>query len=504
MIPLLFGVTALAAFQLNTDIFWLDEEFSIFMSGGAQFGPVSFLEIIVRVGDHAWPPLHNLMLVGWSWLFGWSAFATRLMSLYFGLLTIAMLYRVGTDLHSRQVGLVTALLGGSSAFLIHYMHEGRGYTLYAFLTLVGVWAYWRLVTGPMGKRARPVQMLFLLSMVAMLYTHYIAATLPAMLALHHLLFVPRSKRWHQIFRLFFYALILFIPWSLIAILAVRAESTVTRGLGAFEAIQASLYGYSNGLWFLLLALLVYLALTVRHKHLRLIGFWLGATFVMALIFNIFTEFLFHIRHIIVILPPVLLLLAIAIVTLSRRRRWLGVGLTGVWIIAGAWGYLGDDFIMALPGQEDTLPRAPMHAAFDLLENCAASDDAAVFYVKPPASEGVLNRVLRYYLVDAPPPYAQLNTMGDLSAAENPATSGDYPQRVRDFIEPAAQVWYVQLESLPTVEQQTTFQSAVQRQYDRCFTLNTHDDLTSRLYTDDLDTGTCTLDLTPCTELPDDE
>ena len=90
--------------------------------------------------DHV--PLFFLLGAGWAHLVGWTQFALRLFSVLAGVLMIAWLYRLGSDVFNRRTGLAAALLIGTSAYMILYVHNFRMYPLpaavcrYAHLVLL--------------------------------------------------------------------------------------------------------------------------------------------------------------------------------------------------------------------------------------------------------------------------------------------------------------------------------------------------------------------------------
>ena len=103
----------LSASGLNARPIWTDELYSV-SNMGAFDGPYSPAQIVQSVAGH-FPdhvPLFFLLGAGWAHLVGWTQFALRLFSVLSGVLTIAWLYRLGTDVFNRRTGLLGALLLG--------------------------------------------------------------------------------------------------------------------------------------------------------------------------------------------------------------------------------------------------------------------------------------------------------------------------------------------------------------------------------------------------------
>jgi hypothetical protein len=108
---ILLCVTALAARGLDADAILIDEYWSVYNAGGAHYGPLSPGQIFERIAtEDIWHvPLYYLLIAAWGNVAGWSAFALRALSLLFGVVSVALVYRVGRDMHSPLVGLAAAV-----------------------------------------------------------------------------------------------------------------------------------------------------------------------------------------------------------------------------------------------------------------------------------------------------------------------------------------------------------------------------------------------------------
>ena len=483
MIGVLLLATFLGSRQLNTDLFWLDEEFSVYMSGGDFYGPISPLEIIDRVKNHAWPPLYNFALVPWGTLVGWSEFSLRVFALLPGVLAVAVVYRLGTRLYSSRVGLLAALLTAASAFYVNYLHEARAYTLFVLFAALSLWSYWRLLRGD----RRGTGVLFVLSTAALLYTHYIAAAGCIALGLYHLFFVPKDHHWHRITRLGIGVIVLFIPWSAVAILAAIAESGDSRGLDTLTIISEIAHGFANGLWMYSALMITGAVILLRGRATGFLAFWLVGTLAAALLMNLYADFLFHIRHIILLLPALYILFAAVIDAIGQRSKWLA-GLTlSIWLAAGLYNIITPDFINNLKGQFPTIPREFLTETRQILNQCANPDDVVVFYVSRIEDEALNNRLVRYYMHGQPYHYAQIGTLGDL--AEMTIGEGDYADKAEWLTRDAEQVWLFALNTLPPTSFVDEFDQAMQASHPVCGRSSSNPVMDVHLYTRD-DSLTC--------------
>ncbi len=308
MVPLLLLVMTVAAVQLNRDALWFDEVRTLQKVGGAQYGPaftpIGIVRHHIAIRD-SWPPLYSLAVGGWGQVAGWSPFAGRLLALYAGLLTVALTYRLGTDLsHSARVGLLAAVLLGTSAYHAYYLHEYRGYTLSVGLAVLCLWSYWRVLDGHIGYVA-----LLLLSAVALLYTHYITAFLLGGVGVYHLLFAKKNRRWWLILGVLGLAAASILPWFGALSNTLGSEFGDVRGMRAGNALLAIVRGFGNGLWILLPAALVPTALLLRQPNVRLLWTVTLCFIGLALAANTRLSYLVSIRHLVGLAPVIALLAA---------------------------------------------------------------------------------------------------------------------------------------------------------------------------------------------------
>jgi uncharacterized membrane protein len=82
------------------------------------------------------PPLYFWLLHYWRLISGDSEFGLRLLSVMFGLLTIAAAYLLGKRINGRFTGLLAALFMTISRFDISWSQEMR---MYALAALLGRW-----------------------------------------------------------------------------------------------------------------------------------------------------------------------------------------------------------------------------------------------------------------------------------------------------------------------------------------------------------------------------
>jgi uncharacterized membrane protein len=140
---------------------WADEGISVRTVSG------SFTEMKHLLSRAIHPPLHYLILHGWTHLFGNSEFSVRFPSVMFSLISIFMAYRVGGLIFDRTTGIFAALLVSLSLFNIRYAQEARNYSL---LCMLGLTSYFYFIKM-LQNQAQKYSIGYVIVSVLLLYTH---------------------------------------------------------------------------------------------------------------------------------------------------------------------------------------------------------------------------------------------------------------------------------------------------------------------------------------------
>jgi mannosyltransferase len=123
---------AVRLYQLGADSLWYDEAVSAFLAGQSIF------ELIAHTSRDIHPPAYYLLLHFWAIVAGKSEFALAFFSLIFGVLLVALTYRVARYLANRSVATWAIWLTALSPYHLWYSQEVRMYTLGAVLGLAAV------------------------------------------------------------------------------------------------------------------------------------------------------------------------------------------------------------------------------------------------------------------------------------------------------------------------------------------------------------------------------
>jgi hypothetical protein len=151
----------LRVYDLTGEGLWLDE------ASSANFVQRDFADMLTVSANDPHPPLYYTLLWGWTRALGYSDFALRCLSVMLGALTIAVVFRLGTQAGGWRLGALGALLVTTSPFHIQYSQEVRQYALLAF---VAVSATERL--GDLsGHWTRTAWLTYGLAAIALPYAH---------------------------------------------------------------------------------------------------------------------------------------------------------------------------------------------------------------------------------------------------------------------------------------------------------------------------------------------
>jgi hypothetical protein len=341
MVIVLLMTFTFAANGLNTDVIWFDELTSVGHMGVFD-PPYSLSQILDSIADKSpqHMPLFFVLGAGWAQIAGWSQLALRLISALAGVLLIAWAYRFGADFINRRTGLVSALLLGSSAFMVIYLHEIRMYSLFMMLTAMHTWLYWRIAHR--RRVTRMTWILFILTTSALFYTHIFSTVLFAGLGIYHLLFVDKSRRWLMVLFGWGVGTVLFLPYVPTVIkgftLATNKVTTFTTALSTPELLETLAYLLTNGLPVILIPLVGLVLYALWRTRNQMILRFLFVSVVMFVVLVLINERfglvpLRRARYLLILWFPFLLLFAYG---LTCVPYWFIVttGLIVIWGVSG--------------------------------------------------------------------------------------------------------------------------------------------------------------------------
>jgi 4-amino-4-deoxy-L-arabinose transferase-like glycosyltransferase len=155
---------ALRVYRLPDQSLWYDEALSV------HYANQSLRSLLSAVSGSDHPPLHSLLLHGWIAVAGRSEFAVRYLSLWWGVLGLALLYLLGKLFFDKSTALLATLLLAISPFHVWYSQEARMYSLAVALSLGVVLALQAIVSH--GDSSVWPWVSYVLTGTSALYAHF--------------------------------------------------------------------------------------------------------------------------------------------------------------------------------------------------------------------------------------------------------------------------------------------------------------------------------------------
>jgi uncharacterized membrane protein len=137
IVTVLLFATVLRLYQLNTESLWIDEMLSI--RAAEKFDWIS--------GWFGPRPLYMGLLKIWMGL-GTGDVWLRSLAVLFGIGTVFVIYRLGTQVANESVGLIAAFMASISPIFINHSQEVRMYSLVTLLSAAGTLAMVNWLTKP--------------------------------------------------------------------------------------------------------------------------------------------------------------------------------------------------------------------------------------------------------------------------------------------------------------------------------------------------------------------
>ncbi len=338
-VAVIYAAFALAALRLDDYPIYVDGLFSIATAG--YFDPASGLDgvldrLMVKSQQHV--PGYFLLLHIWGKLVNWSPLALKLLSVFFGILSLALIYRLGRSLMSAEAGFFAALMLASLAFYNVWYLPIRMYTMFVAAALLLLWLYLRTLRAARTTRAELVALC--LACVLFAYTHIFSLALLCGLGVYHVSLVAKTRKWFFISGAFLAAGLAFLPWMRILIEGAayatdRAEQAIS-SLSSLDLLWSiTSLGINASSFFLVLFALALLRALRRDRIALALWVILLATMAFYAIVNQVLGVIDfpRIRYAVIVFPLLILLLVKGLEALPRRKLLL-LGILVFWLASG--------------------------------------------------------------------------------------------------------------------------------------------------------------------------
>lgn len=464
VIPILLLALVMFSVHLQSDAFWSDEASTLRNIGASPYPPRSVDDLVYHIGLSEWPPAYFLALLGWGNLVGWSEFAARTLSMFMGMLTLAISFRLSRTMFNERTSLVVAFLLSTSINFVFYTHELRGYAQYMLLTISSVYIYWGLINRT--KRSLAFATAFILSITLLMYTHYLAIFVVVGLGLYHILFARGCTNWKSIFFYFVLAGVAFLPWLGIAFINVAGVSTWKTDETAQLLLTNLINNTSNKLWFFSIPLLIASLVWYRKREGLFLWFIVVLTLGLALASNAVSPFIFNSRHLIGVVPLLIILIGFALTQLPYQTITSGVVIV-MWFVSGVWYNSLNP--AQLPEGHPAIPIETLHTARDVVNTCTSPSDSIVTLLMYENS-GWDEHTVVYYLLDEENTrnVTIVNYMTPIDTSHPPLdTTTSYEERYQQFVGDSSSTWVLVAPYANAKPELTTAGQLLTETYDYC-------------------------------------
>ncbi|KIX20497.1 hypothetical protein SY27_11305 [Flavobacterium sp. 316] len=139
LVIILIIASILRLYKLDFQSLWMDEIYTLNVASSNH----SFTKIISEVNlRESFPYMYFFIMNTMFTIFGNTDIVARFPSAIFGIAAVFMMYKLGKEAYSKNVGLISALLFTFNEYAIYHSQEARAYSMYLFFLL---FSYYRLI-----------------------------------------------------------------------------------------------------------------------------------------------------------------------------------------------------------------------------------------------------------------------------------------------------------------------------------------------------------------------
>lgn len=332
---ILFLGLLLRLFSLNQSL-WLDEAINVLAVKN-----YSLTGIITQylIGDFH-PPVYSMLLWFWTRVFGTSEVAIRIPSVIFGTFTIYLIYLLGKKLHSKNLGLVCALLLAVNPLHVYYSQEARMYALAVFAVCLNMLLFINL--------AKQSSVFYILSNILVLMSDYVAILIfPAQF--FFILLNRKAGIFKKWFLCLLTSLVLVVWWVPVFIKQLSVGSVTSANLPAWKfivggfdikAVPLTLVKFIIGrisladkfIYYLILFPVCSLFLFVLFKGIKfvkgqdrnLLITWITVPILLATLISFVVPVYSYFR-LLYVLPAVIILIVLGVISCKGRLKYMILG-----------------------------------------------------------------------------------------------------------------------------------------------------------------------------------
>lgn len=421
VVPLFIILVAIASPELDAVLEQIDENHSYRHIGLFDYRNNVF-EIIQSIAStsNQHVPVYYLALGVWINLTGPTLYVMRTLSLFAGLLTIALGYGFTKNVFNKRVALWVAVGISTMAFFIQYTHEIRMYMFMLLTSLILYWCYWRIVSV---KRVSLLGWVALYaSGVTVIYTHVFGIFPLLAIGVYHLLtFSRKSKRWWTSAGVFILVGLSFVPWIPVFMGGIETRVDLTNEeIPLGEVIRSIIEIYTNGFipFAIVYGIAVLSLLGSLWKRRNLLYVTCVAVVPIVTLVAIDEAIILLVkdtmRYTVILIPSFVLLFAVGLDLVFRRFKYLVPVLIAVWCVTGV-NFLGS--VELLEYANKNTPRLdehpPIHEIMQYMNTVEVLPDPEKLFTITP-TRNFKSLMVEYYSNMMPNEYIHIG--GDLVKA----------------------------------------------------------------------------------------
>ena len=150
LILILILAAILRFYQLDFQSLWMDEIYTMNVSNPANSFSTLIEDVNVKEG---FPYLYFILIKILLSIFGYIGIVARFLSVFFGILSVYLIYKLGKEIFDKNTGLIAAILLTFNEFAICYSQEARPYAFYLMGILLVVYRLVIFLKNPNSKNA---------------------------------------------------------------------------------------------------------------------------------------------------------------------------------------------------------------------------------------------------------------------------------------------------------------------------------------------------------------
>ena len=245
----------------------------MYNSGWLVNSPYTTLDVIESLYRNSpnHTPAYFIALSFWGQLTSYDLATGRVLTVFFALFSLAIVYRLARDFVAPIAGIFALIIVASNAFYNFYLTELRMYPLLFCAAGVVLWLYLRIVHRIQYVKNRHFVTLGA-AVFVLVNVHAYSATFLLSLGIYHLAFVAKDRKWTLVSIAVCGAVILFLPWVWVSVSrgVSRATSVWTESAASsWDALAAWLAVTTNGQPLLPVISFGGLAIAVKNWRFRL-------------------------------------------------------------------------------------------------------------------------------------------------------------------------------------------------------------------------------------------